>query len=94
MNHSYRLVWNRLRSAWMVASECARSLGKDGGTTCRAARRQLRRTLAAMATAMGAIGMASMAGVVGLFATPSAWGQAARGGAVPPLPPMLLALLP
>lgn len=32
MNRIYRIVWSRVRNAWMVASELAKSHGKGGGT--------------------------------------------------------------
>ena len=91
MNQSYRLVWNRVRNAWMVVGECARSMGKGGGTARRAARRQPRGSLAAMVNRVGAFGWAGVIGMVGLLGTPLAWSQAARVSSVSSLPPAQLA---
>jgi hypothetical protein len=35
MNHVYRLIWNRVLSAWVVASEAARGRGKCGSGAAR-----------------------------------------------------------
>ena len=32
MNHTYRLVWNRTLSMFVAVSECARTMGKSGGS--------------------------------------------------------------
>jgi outer membrane autotransporter protein len=38
MNHVYRLIWNRVLSAWVVASEAARGRGKCGSGVARGRR--------------------------------------------------------
>ncbi|MBT2323621.1 autotransporter-associated beta strand repeat-containing protein, partial [Variovorax paradoxus] len=40
MNHAYRVLWNRAKQAWVVASELAPSVGK---ASCKSARNPLRR---------------------------------------------------